>query len=816
MSLNLQQVNMIRNYLTLTVRNLLKQKVYSFINISGLAVGIAVCLVIWKYVDFELSFDRYHKNADNIYRTTFTEYGKNWQDDWFAEFGYGLGPALIGEIPEIKNFVRIHPLYGDAALISYQDESGERTIFREKNILFADSSFFDIFSYDFISGDPSNALDKPSSIVITKAVANRYFSEQVDPIGKALHVRTNDWGNGDYIVTAVIREVPQNSHLQFDMLFSMHNLLQTEYYRDTETAWGATNFTTYVEMSSGTDISSLEGKTKRFMDVHTGTDPLGVKLSYQPITKINLSPDLNNANGHLNILYFFILISIFILSIAWVNYINLSTARATERAKEVGVRKALGVSKSQLVKQFLFEALLVNFVSVLIAFWLAILLLPMVSSIVDKNISFDFSRSALWILLFGLFIIGTFVSGAYPAFVLSSFKTTDVIKGTAKTASGFLLRKALVVFQFTASLVLLTGTFIIYRQVDFMLNHDKGLTMDQMLIVNGPQNIGEEGISQRMISFKNELSKIAAIKNVTSSGAIPGGGFSFTTGMEKAGMENKKDIGVAVHVVLVDIDFIRTYGMQIVSGEPWRRDSPTVMNSVFINEVAVERFGLGDVEQALNEKLIIDGETFQIQGIIKNFHWGSLRSGYVPMLFRPQEINSSLVSIQLQSDIHESVRQVERIYKQFFPEDPFDYYFLDEFFNSQYKTEKQFGRIFTIFSVLAIFIACLGLWGLASFTTVQRIKEIGIRKVLGATVGNIISLLSLQFLKLFLISSLFSLPVIWYAGNAWVSNFAFRINVTADLFFVPLFSLLVVALGTVSFQIFRGANANPARILRAE
>ena len=332
---------MILNYLTLTIRNLRKRKIYSFINISGLAIGIAVCLVIWKYVEFELSYDRFHKHADNIYRTTFTEYGKNWKDDWFAEFGYGLGPALINEIPEIKNYARIHPMYGDAALISFDNQNGEQSLFHEKNIYFADSSFLDIFTFDVIKGDALNPLDKPSSMVITESTANRYFGN-ADPIGKLLHVRTKDWGDGDYTVTAVIKDVPENSHLQFDILFSMHNLLQIEYYRDVEAAWTATNFVTYVEMSANTDMKSLDAKTKRFMDKHTGTEPLGVKLSYQPLRKMNLSPDLNNANGHLNTLYFFLVISIFILCIAWINYINLSTARATERAKEVGVKKGNG------------------------------------------------------------------------------------------------------------------------------------------------------------------------------------------------------------------------------------------------------------------------------------------------------------------------------------------------------------------------------------------------------------------------------------------------------------------------------------------
>lgn len=807
---------MLRNYLNLTIRNLRRSRIYTVINIAGLAIGIAVCLVIWRYVEFEMSYDSFHDRADNIYRATFTEYGKNWNDDWFATFGYGLGPALSKEIPEVNDYARIHPLYGDAAHVSFDNPRGERSVFQEKDIYFADPSFVKMFTYESMHGEVSQALVNPSSVVITAAVAARYFG-QTDPIGKSLHVATKDWGDDDYTITAVISDVPENAHLQFDILLSMHNLLQTDYYRDPDAAWTATNFTTYVEMVPGTDVRSLDAKTKRFMDEHTGTEPLGVRLSYQPLRQMNFSPDLNSANGHLKTLYFFILISVFILGIAWVNYVNLSTARATERAKEVGVKKAMGVMKHQLMMQFMFEALLINFISVLVAFGLATALLPEVSKIVGKNITFDYSQPLLWYVLGALLLFGTLISGAYPAFVLASFNATEVIKGTRKAGKGLPLRRALVVFQFTASLLLITGTFIINRQLDFMLTRDKGLSTDKMLIVTGPQIIGEEGNHQRMTSFKNELLKIPSVTSVTTSGAIPGGGFSFTTGMETAGSPHDNNaVRESIHVVWVDTDFIRTYGMRILSGKPWNADNATEMQGVFINETTVRRFGLGTVEQALNERVIIGGESFAIQGVLKDFHWNSLKSGYVPMLFRPQPANYNLFSVQLNGNIQKSVKQVERTYQRLFPGNPFDYYFLDDFFNSQYQDEKQFEKIFSLFSILAIVIACLGLWGLASFTTLQRRKEVSIRKVLGATVGSIVSLLSAQFLKLLGIASVIALPIAVYAANSWMNNFAFRMSMTLDLFIVPFATLCIIALATVSTQTLRGARTSPADVLRAE
>lgn len=811
---------MLLTYLRLTLRHFQKRKVYSFINIAGLALGISVCLVIWKYIEFELSYDSFHRNADRTYLTTFTEYGKNWKDDWYTEFGYGLGPAMINEIPGVKNYVRLHPMYGDAALISFSIPGREPALFRERNILFADSTFFDVFTHEVIDGNLSTALDNPSSMVITEAVASRYFANLHDAVGKTMHIRTKDWGDGDYTITAVIKDVPQNSHLAFSILLSMHNLLQTEYYRDPTAGWAAMDFTTYVELDENTSPASLEMKTKRFMDQHTGTEPLGVRLSYQPLREINLSPDLNNPNGHISMLYFFMLISVFILCIAWINYINLSTARATERAREVGIKKAMGVLKGQLVMQFITEALLTNFISVVLAMGLAVVFLPVLGGIIDKNLAFDFYNPVLWIVLAVVFVAGTLVSGSYPAFVLSSFNPVDVIKSkSARVWGGLSVRKALVVVQFTASLLLITGTFIIYRQMHFMLDRDKGLKMDRMLIVSGPQIIGEEASKQRMASFKNELLKLASVKGVTSSGAIPGGGFSFTTGMYVAGKENDNTVREAVHVVWVDPDFIQTYGMQIMSGEPWDPARVSDMSAVFINEAVLESFGIGTAEEALGKDLVIGGDKehpFTVQGVIKNFHWNSLQTGYVPMLFRPQDVNYNLFTIRVQSGDSETVKQVQAKYKEFFPGDPFDYHFLEDSFNAQYRSETQFGRIFGMFAILAIVIACLGLWGLASFTTEQRLKEISIRKVLGATVSSIIGLLSGQFVKLFCISGLIALPAAWYWGKTWTDNFAFRINITADLLIVPLLVLLAIALSTVSLQIFRGANTNPAKVLRSE
>lgn len=806
---------MIRNYLTLAIRNLLKRKVYSFINIFGVAIGISVCLVIWKYIEFELSYDNFHKNGDNIYRTLTTLYTDKKK---IAAVGYDLGPSLTNNIPEIKTYVRIS---GTESVISYQSPKGVLIQFREANILWADSTFLSVFTFEAVFGDLSTALDKPSSIVLTQSMANKYFGKTIDPIGKILNLS----GEGDFEVTAVVKTVPQNSHLSFDFLLSIRNNINNPFYKNNP-RWN--NFITYVQLNPHTTIDAVQEKMPTFVAryiVGETTSNHKPVITFQPVRKIHLSgggcalDDGEDETGRVDSIYFFILISVFILAIAWVNYINLSTARAMERAREVGVKKAIGALRNQLMGQFIFESLLVNLLGVAVAVSLAIGLLPVLGDIVDKNISFDFSKPGLWCLLVILFLVGSLVSGAYPAFVLSSFKTIDVLKGTTpKTTGGFSLRQSLVVFQFTTSLLLIAGTFTIYRQIRFMQSQDKGLNMDRMLIVNVPHFLEGKDAEERLISFKNELLKFPSISHVASSGTVPGGGHGWETHAYRKGASKEEIIpGENINVVFVDEDFIETYDIPLQSGRVWNRDIASDKNAVLINEAALFPFGLGDVQQALDKKLIFEGDnTMTIIGVLKNFHWKSLKTEYLPTVLWPQKISFARFSVQLHGNIQETVTQVEQLYKIAFPGNLFEYYFLDDSFSNQYKAEQQFGEIFTLFALLAIVIACLGLWGLASFTTMQRLREISIRKVLGASLGNIMSLLSGQFLKLLLIATVIASPVTYYGVNSWLGNFAFKIDFSWDLYIVPVMILVVIALGTVSFQIFRGANSNPADVLRSQ
>lgn len=809
---------MFTNFIVLAFRNLIKRKLYSFINILGLALGIAVCLVILKYVDFELSYDSTHQKAARIYRTT-TSYHQN--GEYRARYvlsGYAQGPALQADIPDVERYVRTHPMYG-GAVMSYRDDKGIEATFYEEKIQFVDSTFFDVFDHRVMDGDLSTALDDPASVVITSTIATKYFGAE-NPIGKVMRL-SGGWADNDYTVTAVIDDVPQNATFQFEFLLPIHRLLQNGQYQNDD-GWGWNNFVTYVQLHEHSSLDNVAEKLPEFQKKYQRDDqPESEKytLILQPIREIHLTPGLDNESSetaNINTIYFFIVISIFVLAIAWVNYINLSTARAIERSREVGIKKAVGVQRKQLIVQFLSESLLVNFLGIVLALGLASFLLPLLSDMVGKNLAFDLGDYRMWIALLVLLIVGSGISGFYPAFVMSSFKASEVLKGKSeKLVGGLSLRKVLVVFQFASSLILIAGTFAVYRQIVFMRDQDKGLTMEQMLIVNGPSVIDRSVARQRLITLKNEIKTLPGVRSVATSGAIPGGGYNWGTYIRRDGsQEDERRNG---NIVWIDPDFVSTYNITVLAGRNFDIANRSDMEGVLVNEAALTAYGLGSAENALNERLILGGDTTNIVGVLKNYHWNSLKLDHSPWLFKADTISRKAYSILLEGgQFNESIKQIEAKYKEAFPGNPFDYYFLDDFFNAQYKDDQQFGKVFGLFAALAIMIACLGLWGLAAYSTNQKLKEIGIRKVMGATVPGIMYLLSWQFIKLVGVASVIGLPVAWFGIRKWLSSFPFRTSLQWDLFVVPVLILLIIALVTVSFQIFRGANTNPAKILRSE
>lgn len=804
---------MIQNYIKLAFRNLRKRTAFSIINITGLALGVCACLIILNYIDFETSYDNFHTHASDLYRINreFIQNGEHKIPNVMTT--YGLGPALETDLPEVKHYIRTHE---EAAVLQYQPTVGDAKAFHENKILIADSTFFQAFTFKSLAGNLPTALNDPNSIVLTQTMARKYFGSE-SPVGKTMTLSGGRM-NGDYIVSAVIEDIPQNSHFVFDILLPMHNIFLNNQYRQDD-GWGWNNFTTYIQLNEGTSVQRAEHKLPDFCQRRLNPkwkDINGrIALKLQPLRDIHLQPGLrlNVETVNPGTIYFFGIIAGFILFIAWINYINLSTARAMERAREVGIKKAIGAFRSELILQFLCESVVINFIGMVLAMSLAVLFLPMLSDIIGRELSFNFSDTRLWFVLTALFFIGTLASGIYPALVLSSFQITKVMKG--QSDRGFSLRKALVVFQFAASLVLIAGTLVVYRQIHFMQERDKGLQMDQMLVVAGPGTIKWNAAKQRLAIFKEEAMKIKGVKEVATSGAIPGGSHNWGADVRKSGAaltENK--LG---SVVWIDPDFIPTYNIPFVAGKNFDPTIKSDLEAVIINEASLDAYDLGTAEQALHQQLVMGEDTATIIGIVKNYNWASLKSDYVPFLFLADTIIPPKISVHLQAqNIPAAVDAIGKLYKELIPGEPFEYTFLDDSFNAQYKSDQQFGNIFGMFASLAVAISCLGLWGLASFTTAQRLKEIGIRKVLGASVSSIVVLLSGQFMRLVFIAAIIALPVVWYGSDTWLHSFAFRIALGLDLFILPVAVLTLIALLTVSIQVFKGAITNPARVLRAE
>lgn len=799
---------MLKSYLKLAFRNLRKSRLYSFINIVGLSIGVAVFLTILKYIDFELSYDSFHNNSKRTYRLITTRYLNGELRDRIPLTGYGIGPALNNDLPGIENFVRTHILFG-GAVISVPSRNDKH--FNEEKVLFADSSFFNVFSFESEKGTLATALNGPNGIVISKKMASKYFGQQ-DPIGSILRI-TASWFSGDYAVTAVMKDMPENSHFDFQFLLPIQNLLKDPLYLE-DNGWGWKNFTTYVKLSPGTRITEVERNIPTFLSRYLEEKQ---EVAFQPITNIHINPGFafeSSVTIGIDVIYFFAAISFFILCIAWINYVNLSTSRATERAREVGIKKVVGANKIELIIQFLFESLLLNVIAVGVGVLIATGLISVVADIVGKDLFFDFSDARLWTVLGFLILTGALLAGIYPAFILSSFSILGVLKGRIKHINRSLpFRQTLVVFQFCSSLILIGLTFLVSRQINFMRDQAGSLRMDEILVVRGPSIIDQQVREQRIATFKDQLKQIASIADVTSSVNIPGNGYSFTTKMKKTGSIEEQ----SGNVVYVDADFFNSYKLKFISGRDWDMDRASDEKMVILNETAMSMFRLKDGKDAIDSELVFEGDTFGIVGVVKDFHWNSLKMGNAPIVFSISKASGQFFSIRADWAQNKNlVLKIQDLYKEAFPGNPFIYFMLSDFFNNQYKDDQKFQYIFELFSTLAIVIACLGLWGLTSFSVSKKMKEIGIRKIMGASTGHIVGLLSKEFVILVLIATSLAIPCTWIFSTYWLDNFAFRIPLTWDIFVIPVLILTIICIVTVSFHIRRGAELNPTHVLRSE
>ncbi len=814
---------MITNYLKLASRNLIKRKGYTLLNILGLAIGITCCLLIFQYVSYERSYDSFPDKAQQIVRLRLDSYqqGKlSWQS---ATIYPAFGPTLKKDFPEVEDFCRLM----DADILLSNDEKDIK--FNEDKGYFADPSFLSMFSVQLKSGNSNTALDAPDKIMLSETTAKKYFGN-ANPIGKKLTLR-NPYYTRTLNVTGVFKEFPSNSHLIINHLLSYSTLGAInrnfgDTSNSTETSWGWYDFYTYLQMKKGSDLKKFEAKFPAFCDRYINstewykTNNVRCVLAMMPLKDIHLYSNYNQeaeANGNGRSVAFLFLIGFFIMGIAWINYINLATARSVERAREVGIRKVMGALRTDLVTQFLLESFMLNVLSLVIAFAAVILLTPGFNLMIGRDGSSGFILQPTYWFIFGtIFITGTLLSGIYPAFIMSGYQPVKVLKGLFKNTSGGLsLRKGLIILQFATSVVLIAGTMIVYQQVNYMRKQQLGANINHTLVLDGAASLSDSLYQNTFQPFKTTMLQQPNVKSMTASTTVMGKEIYWTNGISKL---NDPDAGsFTLYHLGVDYDFIPSFEMKLLAGRNFSKDFTTDEKAAILNQTAVSKLGFNSPEQAINSKLLRNRDTLTIVGVVQNFHQEGLRKNIDPQLILLRPNTRSAYSVKVGSaDMQKTIAGVKTTWSKYFPNDPFNYYFLDEVFDKQYKSDKLYGKVFSLFSFLAILIACFGLLGLSAYNILQRTKEIGIRKVMGASVQNVVVILSKDFMILVGVSFLLAVPVSWWIMHNWLQDFAYRINMPWWVFAFAGLMAALIALLTISFQAIRAAIANPIKSLRTE
>ena len=807
---------MLKNYFKTAFRNFRNNKFYTSINIVGLAIGIATCLLIMLYVLDELSYDNYNKNANEIYRIdNEIKFGGNHFD--LAVNAALEGPTIVKEIPRVIQYTRLRTYYGFIA------RKGNENL-REAKVAWADSTLFEIFTLPLLAGDPKTALKNPHSLVITERFAKKYFN-RTDVVGQNLIVHDTD----NYKITAVIKNIPEQSHFNYDAFIP---LTQDDQSRDDN--WLSQNFNTYILVKKGTDTKKLVQEIDQLTDRHI--EPMLKSIlnesmadfkksgnfvlnSLTPLKDIHLHSNKIaelGANGSIQYVYIFSAIAILILLIACVNFMNLSTARSSNRAKEIGVRKVLGSLRKNLIHQFLTESLIISFIAFIIALLFVLLLLPYFNQLAGKNISITvlFNPSML-IAVLSLMVVVGLLAGSYPALFLSAFQPIDVLKGKlAKGFKGSFLRNALVVIQFAISIVLIVGTIVIYNQLSYIRNKDVGFNRDKVMVIQNSY-----ALKSQVNSFKEELQKLSGVKDITLTGYLPVNGYRSNDAFFTSPALDQQS-AISMQKWTIDENYMKTLGIKLAEGRNFSRQFLTDSMAIIINEAAAKFMATKNI---LNKKLytIEDPKTkrlneYHIVGVAKNFNYSSLREMISPLAMLYGEEHGSMAIRINTTNITPIIDQIKSKWQSIATGQPLEYTFMNEQFNSLYSTEQRTGQIFTTFAILAIAIACLGLFGLAAFAAEQRTKEIGVRKVLGASVTNIAAMLSREFFKLVIIASLIAFPLAWWMMNKWLQDFAYRTNISWWIFVVAGILVLLITLITVSFQAIKAALLNPVRSLRTE
>lgn len=792
---------MIKNYFKIAFRNLWRHRVFSFINILGLTIGMTACFLIFLYVKFELSYDSFHTKGGRIYRIvadikTPTETIKSNGPSWAV-------PAHLGDFPEVETAVRV---LGDNVLFRKDNIK-----FNETKTLWADSAFFNVFDFKLLKGNPNTVLKDPFRIVLSESSAKKYFGNN-DPVGQTILI-TGDARPAK--VTGVMKDIPENSQIQGDVVISMSTITR-KFADGIDNQWGNYGPLAYILLKPHTNYHALQKKFPAFLEKNNGKEmeqmQMRPTLFLEPLKDVYLKSDRGGfVSGSITNVYIFSIVALFILIIACINFINLTTARSTERAREVGVRKVVGAGRMQLARQFIGESVLISLIAFALTLGIASLLLPSFNELAGKIVSSSIFENLNYVLILFLAAIGVgLLAGIYPAFVLSSFRPTIVLKGRFATGTkGNFLRKSLVVSQFTISTALIIGTIIVYTQMNYMRNRDLGFKKDQVLVLDTNRD-------SKINILKQAIAGLPNVEDVSLSSSVP----ASSNASAYSEIENVKgDMQVAnLNIYFVDFNYIPLYKIKMAAGRPFSGDYKTdTTQAMILNETAARMFGYSRPEQAIGKKFNQWGREGKIIGVVKDFHFRSLQEPIKPLSMRIEPSRYDYLSVSISAkNISATLDAIKKEWKTIIPNKPFSYYFLDEFFNRQYKSEEQFGKLFLDFALLAIFISCLGLLGLASYSTMQRTKEIGIRKTLGASVPTILRLLSKDFLKLVIIAFLIAAPISGYFMHKWLNDFAYRTSMSWWIFVIAGLIAISIAMLTVSFQAIKAAIANPVRSLRTE
>jgi putative ABC transport system permease protein len=805
---------MLKSYLKSAFRNLLRNKTFSVINILGLSVGIAAFFLIIQYVTYEQSYDSFNKNADRIYRIRDDRIYSD-KHDKSAGCPPALGPTLQKEFPEILESARV---YG--AKITVLD--AERKISENlERAYYAEPSFLKIFSFPMLKGTAEAALEEPYSLILSKSIQQRYFDNE-NPVNEVVTVVDDNGNHLKCKVAGVFKDVPHNSHIKFDVLVSYKTLIaqnsQAAYY------WGWNAFNTYVLLAPNTDVKALQAKFPAMVEKYKDYgESYRREYLLQPLKDIHLHSHLRfepEVNGDARSVQFLSIIAAFVLILAWVNYANLSTSRSLTRAREVGVRKVLGSDRLQLITQFMTESVLLNITAVAVAVVLDEMALPYFKEMTGNPLSFSLLRDN-WVLLISAFALGVFFSGTYPALILSSFSPLTALNAKyGRISKRIDLRKALVISQFAVSIALIAATLVVYRQLSFMRNQDLGANIDQVLILKAPRIQGNFVSSCN--TLKDALLTLPSIKNVAASATIPGRDYSNYASDIRS---QRSEPGEGTQGVFIDVDenYFGLYQIPFIAGKNFSRES-RLYREVILSEEAAKTYGFQNPEDAIDKKLVLGGlgrRVVRIIGVTRDYHQRSLKSALQPVIFDPiYASDANLVryfSIKLAGqNIGQTMNQIKGKWDELYADQPFEYSFLDDLFDSQYKSDQQFGEVFSFFAALAILISCIGLFGLASYANVQRTKEIGIRKAIGASIREITFMLVKDSIRWVVLANVIAWPVVYVVMNRWLEGFAYRVDVGWWVFVLSGMAALLIAVLSVAWLAIRAANANPVEALRYE